>query len=631
MNAPPADRPRRLLALKIAALTSIPILGIMVAALLVVNLRLSRQVHETVTADLARAALSFEGRMASEGTDLIRIGAVVARDPKFFAMLTLPPSSRRGAEYHATLDGIVEDFQLAAGAAIFEITDERGVLLARGGRPEERGANRAKRALVKDAIGGRPGCGYFVESGAAYRVAVLPIYVGGSLVGTLSLGRAIDQALALALEQTTHAEVVFTIDDRVATSTFAAAPVEAALARGAWGVAGPDGGTTGRRPRRREDFTRLTFPGGERFLAYRGRVEGDEVGGHLGFVLLRSLSQETAVLARIRSDLYAAAAAVTVLALLVALAVSTGITRPVRRIVEAAVEMRRGNYDAPLDLRSGDELGILAQEFDSMRRAQQHEIERLEEIDRMKSNFIAVASHEIITPITTIGAYADLMADGSLGQVSTPQRKAIDAIHRGVEFLTRLARDLTNMSLIDRGALPVRLGVGDVGRLVAEIGDQVAPLAARRRQTLMVAAEPGLSHPRVDPDYLGQAIMNLVMNAIRFTPDGGIVEILARRVPGSVEISIRDSGIGISETDRDRIFAKMGALRNSNTHSSGTIEFNSGGLGLGLSIARGIVEAHGGAIRVESEVGRGTTFTIALPLRRSGDVDPAGEELPLAS
>jgi signal transduction histidine kinase len=367
-------------------------------------------------------------------------------------------------------------------------------------------------------------------------------------------------------------------------------------------------------------------------LVDHGVELGDEVGGQLGFVLLRSLDQETAVLSRIRSDLYAAAAAVAVLALLVALAVSTGITRRVRRIVEAAVEMRRGNYDAPLDVRSGDELGTLAQEFDSMRRSQRHEIERLGEIDRMKSNFIAVASHEIITPITTIGAYADLMADGSLGQVSTPQRNAIDAIHRGVEFLTRLARDLTNMSLIDRGALPVRLGEGDVGRLVAEIGAQVAPLAARRRQRLEVVAEPDLSHPRVDSDYLGQAIMNLVMNAIRFTPDGGEVEIRARRLPASVEIAVRDSGIGISETDRERIFAKMGALRDANSHSSGTIEFNSGGLGLGLSIARGIVEAHEGSIRVESAVGRGTTFTISLPLRRSGGADPqAGEELSLAS
>jgi len=411
--------------------------------------------------------------------------------------------------------------------------------------------------------------------------------------------------------------------------------------RGAWdperssAEVGPGPGgrpEPGSRPGRPADFARLTFPHGEQYLAYRGQVEGSEVGGHLGFVLLRSLDQETAVLSRIRSDLYTAGAAVTVLALLVALAVSTGITRPIRRIVEAAVEMRRGNYDAPLDVRSRDELGTLAAEFDRMRRAQRNEIERLEEIDRMKSNFIAVASHEIITPITTIGAYADLMADGSLGEISTTQRNAVDAIHRGVEFLTRLARDLTNMSLIDRGALPVRLDSTDVGELVAEIGRQVAPLAARRHQRLSVAAPPGLVHPRVDPDYLGQAIMNLVMNAIRFTPDGGEVSILARRSADLVEIAVRDSGIGISQRDQERIFAKMGALRDANAHSSGTIEFDSGGLGLGLPIARGIVDAHGGAIRVESAVGAGTTFVIVLPVRVAGASGPdGGEELPLAS
>jgi len=232
----------------------------------------------------------------------------------------------------------------------------------------------------------------------------------------------------------------------------------------------------------------------------------------------------------------------------------------------------------------------------------------------MKSNFITVASHEIVTPVTMIRAYADMMGEGALGEVTSLQREGLAAIRRGTTTLTRLARDLTDMSLIDRNQLPAKLGPHDVGEILEEVAVQVAPFVSQRDQQMSIGVESKLIHPRVDRDYLGQAILNVAMNAVRFTPDGGSIDLSARRVEDGIEIEVRDTGIGIAEDDLERIFTKLVELKDVNLHSSGTAEFNSSGLGLGLSIARGIIEAHGGTIRVESRVGTGSTFTILLPI-----------------
>jgi len=610
MKPPRLPWPRVTLAAKIAAITSLPILAVLVVALLTVNFRVAAQQNRTVTSDLSRAALSFEKQMAHQGEELKRIGAVVARDPKFFAMLTLPRSERAIGDFHETLAGVAADFQRDADAPIFDVTDEHGVVLVRGGRPGEYGIDISGSNLIREALARRMVSGYVVEGRNAYRVAVVPIVVGGSLVGTLTLGKSVDAALAQALKETTRSDVVFTVDGEITSSTIPESPLRSILAEKSrtWRTGVQEPGTT------LEVLPVL----GERFLALRGEVHGPEIGGRLGYLLLRSLDQETAVVRRIGADLLAAGAAAAVLAILLGLGVAAGVTRPIRRLVQAANEMRVGNYDFPLNVRSRDEMGRLAQDFEAMRAAQRSEIERLGEIDRMKSNFIAIASHEIVTPVTMIRAYADMMGDGSLGEVTSLQVEGLAAIRRGTATLTRLARDLTDMSLIDRNQLPAKFEACDVGEVLEEIAVQIAPFVTQRDQQMSIGSEPRLIHPRVDRDYLGQAILNVAMNAVRFTPDGGSIELNAGRVEGGIEIAVSDTGIGIREEDQERIFAKLVELKDINLHSSGTAEFNSSGLGLGLSIARGIVEAHGGSIRVESRVGTGSTFRIFLPTQEQG-------------
>jgi signal transduction histidine kinase len=615
-------RRRVSLLLKIAALTSLPILGIMMAALLVVNHRLADEVNRNVSADLERAALAFRNQMDREGENLERVGVVVARDPKFFALLTLPRADRRDADFAATLLGVARDFQRDAEAPLFDVTDEHGTVLARagwpaGGLPVERseygGEDRSAWPLVREALAGRASRGYVVEGDRVYRVAVVPIVVDGALAGTLSLGRPIDAALAERLKATTRSDVVFIVNGHASIRTTLRSTLATRLAALPPGTA----------------VVRLA-DGEHRFLALCGRLDALTSGGAVGFALLRSLDRETAVLGRIGRELTIAGAALIVVALLVGILVSSGVTRPVRRIVEAANAMRGGNYDFPLGIRSSDEMGTLAAHFEAMREAQRHEIERLEEIDRMKSDFIAIASHEILTPVTTIRAFTDLMADGSGTKDAELQQEGFRAIRDAADSLTRLARDLTNMSLIDRRRLPLQLAPADLAIVAEEVAVRTIALAAERGQTVSIAIEPELLHPAVDAAYLKQAATNLAQNAVRFTRDGGSIEIGARRSGASFEIYVADSGIGISKEDFGRIFAKIVELKDVNLHSSGTTEFNSSGLGLGLSIARGIVEAHGGAIQVESELGRGSRFTIMIPAPASSEAHPA-LDLPLAS
>jgi signal transduction histidine kinase len=603
------------LAAKIAATTSLPILAVLLAALLTVNFRVAAQQNRTVTADLSRAALSFEKQMMHQGEELKRIGTVVSRDPKFFAVLTLPRADRGSADFHETLAGVASDFQRDADAPIFDVTDDKGVILVRGERPEEFGIDISGSNLIREALARRSVSGYIVEGRNAYRVAVVPIVVGGTLAGTLTLGKSVDAALAEALKETTRSDVVFTVDGEIASSTVPDSPLRTLLAGKIrdWQRQNRGGGTT----------VEVVPTPKERFLALRGEVRGPEVGGRLGYLLLRSLDQETAVVRRIGEDLLVAGAAAAILAVLLGLGVAAGVTRPIRRLVQAANEMRVGNYEFPLNVRSRDEMGRLAEDFEAMRAAQRSEIARLEEIDRMKSNFITIASHEIVTPVTMIRAYADMMADGALGEVGSLQKEGLAAIRRGTTTLTRLARDLTDMSLLDRNQLPAKYAAHDIGELIEDIAVQIAPFVTQRDQQMSIGVEPGLVHPRVDRDYLGQAILNIAMNAVRFTPDGGTIDLSAKRVEDGVEIEVADTGIGIPEADQERIFSKLVELKDVNLHSSGTTEFNSSGLGLGLSIARGIIEAHGGTIRVESQVGTGSTFRILLPLKAPSETTAA--------
>ena len=178
-----------------------------------------------------------------------------------------------------------------------------------------------------------------------------------------------------------------------------------------------------------------------------------------------------------------------------------------------------------------------------------------------------------------------------------------------------MARDAAGYAQVESDRLTLEPAGTDVAGLLRSAVQQALALGGRRRVEVRVATTPGIGCARVDGPRLTQVLVQLVANGIRFTADGGKVEVRARRDPQELSIAVRDTGVGIALDRQRHLFERAFAVRDSlHHHSSSGLEFNSGGLGLGLAIARGIVEAHGGSIAVESAPGRGSTFTVRIPL-----------------
>ncbi len=201
-----------------------------------------------------------------------------------------------------------------------------------------------------------------------------------------------------------------------------------------------------------------------------------------------------------------------------------------------------------------------------------------------------------------------------LGPVTDAQRKALDAIGRSVDTLTRIAEDATRMAQIAEERLALELSEQDLEPVLrGAIADALA-MAAGRAVHVECALSPGAVVGRVDASRLRDAVGHLVRNGIRFTPDGGQVLVWARTDDSHTYIEVRDTGVGIPAHRLEQLLERQSPVRDSaHHHSSHTLEFNSAGLGLGLSIARGIARAHGGWLRAESREQQGSTFTLVLP------------------
>lgn len=229
--------------------------------------------------------------------------------------------------------------------------------------------------------------------------------------------------------------------------------------------------------------------------------------------------------------------------------------------------------------------------------------QKLERLDRSKSNFISVAAHELKTPLTLIEGYTSMMSDAS---ASPGQQGSMDlflqGVRTGVQRLRQIVDDMIDVSLIDNNMLSLNSQPLWLSHILDLLHKNLEETLKERNIELEIRRFPGSqAWLYVDPERLYQAFLNLLTNAIKYTPDGGSVVVNGRTLPGFVEVTVADTGIGISPEDQALIFEKFGKLGRAELHSSSKIKFKGGGPGLGLSITRGIVEAHGGTIWVESE------------------------------
>lgn len=247
--------------------------------------------------------------------------------------------------------------------------------------------------------------------------------------------------------------------------------------------------------------------------------------------------------------------------------------------------------------------------------------EKLQQLDHNKSNFISVAAHELKTPLTLIEGYTAMMVDIAEDAELPQMNNYLKGVNTGIHRLRHIIDDMIDVSLIDNNLLTLNFQPIWISHLFNLLANELKKTVAERKQALNFNPFEGSEIMiYADSERLYQAMHNVVSNAIKYTPDNGTITINGRLLPGFVEIVIADTGIGISPEHQATIFEKFGQLGKTDLHSSGKTKFKGGGPGLGLPITRGIIEAHGGAIWVESdgydEVKlHGSIFHILLPTR----------------
>ncbi len=247
--------------------------------------------------------------------------------------------------------------------------------------------------------------------------------------------------------------------------------------------------------------------------------------------------------------------------------------------------------------------------------------ETLERLDRSKSDFIAVAAHELKTPLTLIEGYASMVREQLPPQLCDSHTMiSLKGMDNGIRRLQEIINDMIDVSLIDNDMLQLNFQPVWLGQLLTMVGNELQTVVEERNLNLVVKEFKGSDEMTfADPERLYQVFRNLLTNAIKYTPDGGRITVDGRELPGFIEVTIADTGIGVDEADHDLIFEKFGRLGEVSLHSSGKTKFKGGGPGLGLPIAKGLVEAHGGTIWVESEGYDeqrcpGSTFHVLIPV-----------------
>ena len=297
-----------------------------------------------------------------------------------------------------------------------------------------------------------------------------------------------------------------------------------------------------------------------------------------------------------RSLLWAGIGAAAVGILLVWL-LSRRTLAPLQSLGATARRLGRGDLSQRAETVGPTEIQELAHSFNVM-------AEGLEEAERQRRNLTADVAHELRTPLSNIQGYLEAIKDGLI----QPTPETIDTLHGQALHLSRLVEDLRLLAQVEAGALQLQLSPTRMEELLQSSVEAVRPRADAKRIDLSLDAEPSLPTADLDATRISQVIGNLLENAITHTPEGGRVAVSARVIDGAIEVTVSDTGPGIAPEDLPRIFDRF-------YRADPSRERSTGGAGLGLTIARRLVEAHGGAIEVESALGKGSRFILRLPTR----------------
>jgi signal transduction histidine kinase len=349
--------------------------------------------------------------------------------------------------------------------------------------------------------------------------------------------------------------------------------------------------------------------GGEHWRHYcqeiiQTNLHGEKIHGkvYIGFSMNVLEMKLNAIIDRMMPSLLGSMVGVLLLGVLGSVVFATRLTRPINALTRGAKAIGDGALETQIPVESTDELGFLAEEFNLM-------ATKLRELDALKDDFVSSVSHELRSPLSAISGYVELLRSKPITQIDAGKRdKALSIIQENTLRLAEYINDILDLAKLKSGRFDLKRTEVDLRELAGDVVALLQPLFEKKNIHSSVDIPDDVKPVSGDEEKLRQILTNLVANALKFTPEGGKISLLAKNQGDFVQMSVKDTGIGIPEEARRLVFEKFGQARNHD--EAGVVPK---GTGLGLAIAQGNVEAHGGRIWLESEIGKGTTFHFTLP------------------
>lgn len=299
----------------------------------------------------------------------------------------------------------------------------------------------------------------------------------------------------------------------------------------------------------------------------------------------------------------------TCIAIVLGYFLSAALADKINALREAARAIAAGQLGTRIRMPGQDEVAELAESFNNMATQLENAAAKQREVEMLRRDLTAWVGHDLRTPLTSVRAMVEALADGMVDDPATEARYLRTA-KRDIHALSLLIDNLFEMAQIDAGGLKLDRQPNSLSDLVSDTIEGFQTLSEEKGILLQGHVTPDVDPVTMDARLIGRVLTNLVSNAIRHTPTGGRVQVYAHSVVGSVEVSVRDTGEGIRPEDLPHVFEQF--YRGEKSRSRAT-----GGAGLGLAIAQSFIQAHGGVIRVESKVGEGTRFTFFLPKEKA--------------
>jgi signal transduction histidine kinase len=594
------------------------VLSLLVITFFIINYWMRARIEETFSRELRTALATILVHEKLQSAQLIRACGVIAESPRIRAVAELGDAE--------TASQLLSEMNQTTLSQLTMLTDRRGIPLVQLLRGKKQRWDVQNSPTVRSALERIPATDIMTFGGSVYRVVSVPMVIVDDLVGTLTIGFEITDGDIAELTRATSSELVL---------VSGGAAVRSSLDSGEVRSLQPSLAELQARPRT-ENEGEVTEPltltaNGETYLGLALRISRGQDPGVPGvdYLITKPLSHEVrSTMASILGTFGIVSVIFMLLTSIIGVVISRSITRPISDLVEGTIEIGRGNYDYPIHFSGRDELSVLGKQFTEMSRSLKEKISQLgvlnqnltdrnteldhtlrelrsaqEELVRNErlaatGKMTAQLAHEINNPIHNIQsclktALGHLPADGK-------GKELIHVAYDEVNRLSRLTGQMLNfyrVSLLADEQTPIQIG---------DLVSQAVALTAAELQAkgirLESAVEPGLPPVRGSRDRLLQVLYNLITNARDAMPNGGTITIRASRAKKTVRVAVQDTGIGIPKANLPRIFDAFFTTKS-------TVS----GVGLGLSVSHGIVLQHRGSLEVQSEEGKGSTFTVILP------------------